>query len=547
MTVADAVAQILQREGVEHLTAYPNNPIIDAAAAAGIRPIIVRQERSGVHMADGFSRVNSGRRFGVFAMQGGPGAESAFGAIAQAFAESVPILALPNGYTRSAVCVPPNFNAFLNFQHVTKSVEQVTVGTAVPAALRRAFARLRNGRPGPVMVEIPTDVLMQRFPGQLEYRPGPRVRTAPDPADVDEVAAMLVDAERLVVYAGQGVHYARAWSRLRELAELLQAPVATSLAGKSAFPEDHALALGSAGRALPRAVHHFLQRADVILGIGCSFGATAFGVAMPASAAIVHCTLDPFDLEKDTPVERALLGDAALVLDALLEAVRDRIRPRRPERLIEIANEIASVRGEWLERWLPKLQSDEIPISPYRVIWELGRAVDLSTTVVTHDAGSPRDQLSPFWVAKEPLSYLGWGKMTQLGYGLGLAMGAKLAAPDKLCINVWGDAAIGFTGMDLETAVRERIPILSVLLNNSGMAAEAATMPAAAARYGSAVLSGNYAEVARGLGLHAERVCEPGRIAGAIRQGVEVCLAGTPVLLEFITSRETDLSLYWAS
>src|SRR5205823_3170068 len=161
-----------------------------------------------------------------------------------------------------------------------------------------------------------------------------------------------------------------------------------SLQGKSAFPETHPLALGSGGNSVPKPVHHFLQQADVIFGIGCSFVITNYGVAMPPGKTIIHATLDPEDLNKDVVADYALVGDA--------------------------------------------------------------------NTIITHDAGSPRDQLSPFWASTEPLTYIGWGKTTQLGYGLGLAMGAKLARPDKLCINVWGDAAIGFTGMDFETAVRER-------------------------------------------------------------------------------------------
>ena len=158
---------------------------------------------------------------------------------------------------------------------------------------------------------------------------------------------------------------------------------------------------------------------------------------------------------------------------------------------------------------MPKLTSNEAPLSPYRVIWDLLHTVDVANTIITHDAGSPRDQLSPFWVAREPLTYLGWGKTTQLGYGLGLAMGAKLACPDKLCINVWGDAAIGFTGMDFETAVRERIPILSILLNNFSMAIELQIMPISTEKYRSTDISGDYAAMARAFGGYGERITEP--------------------------------------
>ena len=166
------------------------------------------------------------------------------------------------------------------------------------------------------------------------------------------------------------------------------------------------------------------------------------------------------------------------------------------------------------------------------MIWELLHTVDVKETIITHDAGSPRDQLSPFWVSETPLSYIGWGKTTQLGYGLGLAMGAKLAAPEKLCINVWGDAAIGFTGMDFETAVRERIPILSILLNNFSMAIELKVMPVATEKYRSTDISGNYADFARALGGYGERVSEPEQIVPAIRRGIEKTREGTPALLD---------------
>jgi acetolactate synthase-1/2/3 large subunit len=209
-----------------------------------------------------------------------------------------------------------------------------------------------------------------------------------------------------------------------------------------------------------------------------------------------------------------------------------------------VVREIADMREAWLAQWKPKLTADEVPLSPYRVISDLLHTVDVANTVITHDAGSPRDQLSPFWVTREPLTYLGWGKTTQLGYGLGLAMGAKLACPDKLCINVWGDAAIGFTGMDFETAVRERIPILSILLNNFSMAIELKVMPISTEKYRSTDISGDYAAMARAFGGYGERITEPAQIVSAIKRGIEQTSKGVPALLEFITSKETSISRY---
>jgi thiamine pyrophosphate-dependent acetolactate synthase large subunit-like protein len=181
MRVANALAEILKREGVECLIGYPVNPLIEAAAAADIRTIIVRQERTGVHMADALSRLSSGDRVGVFAMQHGPGTENTFGAIAQAYSEGVPLVVVPAGYQRAWAQVKPNFQAFLNFQHVSKSVETITLAGMTTDVLRRAFTQAKNGRMGPALVELPTDVAGEELSEPLDYEPGPRLRSAPDP------------------------------------------------------------------------------------------------------------------------------------------------------------------------------------------------------------------------------------------------------------------------------------------------------------------------------------------------------------------------------
>ena len=544
MKVVDAVAKVLKAEGVEYLFAYPVNPIIEAAAKLDIRPIIVRQERIGLHMADAMSRMTSGEKIGVFCMQSGPGSENAFGGVAQAYGDSAPIVVLPGGYSRSLTQIQPNFNSALNYRHVTKSCEQVTLPEAVPEAMRRAFTQARNGRPRPALVEFPSDLFGEEISEPFEPAPVPIVRYGPDNASIEAAADALLDAECPVIYAGQGVHYAQAWDSLKELAELLAAPVTTSLAGKSAFPENHALALGSGGRAIPKPVHHFLQKADLIFGIGCSFTRTGFGVKIPDGKRVIHATLDPADINKDVPVETALVGDAGLILDGLLEAVRDRSGGASEERRAAVTGEISAVKAEWLEEWNAKLTSDEVPMTPYRVIWDLLHTVDVENTIITHDAGSPRDQMSPFWQSVAPLTYIGWGKTTQLGYGLGLAMGAKLARPDHLCVNVWGDAAIGFTGMDFETAVRERIPILSVLFNNFSMAIEIPIMPVSTEKFRSTDISGHYADMAKAFGGYGERVETPDQIIPAIQRGIQKTEEGVPALLEFITAKEIQISSF---
>ncbi len=542
MKVGAAIAEIMKREGVDILAAYPVNHLIEHAAAIDIRPIIVRQERIGLHMADAISRITSGAKLGAFCMQHGPGTENAYGGIAQAYSELIPILVVPGGFPRRTAQVGANYYATREMRGITKSAESITTPAEVVNVMRRAFSHMRNGRGGPALVEVPQDLWNEEVPEPLNYKPVVATRCGPDPDAVKDAAKLLAKAKRPVIYAGQGVHWARAWPALRKLAEHLGAPVVTSLEGKSAFPEDHPLSLGSGGVAVPKPVRHFLDHADVILGIGCSFTETSFGVPMPKGKVMIHATLDPNHINKDIYADVGLIGDAGLTLDALIEAVKSHLKSKRDSKAV--AGEIAEMRKGWLSEWLPKLTSKETPLSPYRVLWDLLHTVDVKNTIITHDAGSPRDQLSPFWQSTEPLTYIGWGKTTQLGYGLGLAMGAKLAAPDKLCINVWGDAAIGFTGMDFETAVRERIPILSILLNNFSMAIELPIMPISTKKYRSTDISGDYAAMARAFGGYGERVTEPADIVPAIKRGIAQTKEGKPALLEFITQKETAISKY---
>jgi acetolactate synthase-1/2/3 large subunit len=319
----------------------------------------------------------------------------------------------------------------------------------------------------------------------------------------------------------------------------------TTLPGKSAFPEDHPLSLGAGGHSGTAMAGHFLGRSDVICGVGCSFTATVFGAPIPPGKTVIHLTNNDLDMNKDVPADVAILGDAKLALRQLIEEVRRQGKPPRGSPV----NEIAAVKEAWLAEWRPLLTSDETPLNPYRVLHDLMSVVDRRQTIITHDAGTPRDQLAPFWEAVAPRGFLGWGKSSQLGSSLGFAMGAKLAAPEKLVIHFLGDTALGMCGMDLETAVRERIPVLTVLLNNGLMGGYENYIPLASERYRSRYMSGDYAKVAEGLGVSVERVTEPAEIIPALRRAIALTGSGAgegrPALVEFITCEETRLSKPW--
>ena len=543
MRVVEAIVEILKREGVEYLSCYPNTPVHEAAAAAGIRPIVCRQERVGVGIADGFSRITNGRPPGVFAMQYGPGAENAFSGVATAYSDSVPLLVLPSGHPTERTGTFPLFSSVRAFESVTKSVEQLNSGRRVGPIMRRAFSNLKMGRPGPVMVEIPGDVAAQELEeADLDYQPVKASRASGNPGDVDEAARVLAQARSPVILAGQGVLYAEATDDLRELAELLQVPVMTTLEGKSAFRETHGLSLGTGGPTTSGTIVHFLRKADVVCGVGTSFTFHPMAVTIPGGKVMIQITNDPRDVNKDYAVDHPIIGDAKLVLRQLIEAVRDRLGPRGNAWNGAVVQEVKAARDEWLSEWMPKLTSDEVPITPYRVIWELTRTVDPADAIVTHDSGSPRDQIIPFYQAASPRSYIGWGKSHGLGTGLGLTIGAKLAAPDKLAIHWMGDAAFGMVGLDFETAVRCDLPILAIVSNNSTMAIEKGPMKVSHDLYNTRDVGGDYADLARAMGGYAERVESPAEIGAAIQRARKETENGRAALLEFITSEETALS-----
>lgn len=538
--------EILKQEGTECLFCFPVNPLIDAAAEAGIRPIMPCTERTVIGMADGYTRVNNGRRIGVCAVQMGPGIENTFGGIAQAFSDSTPILCLPGGPPQNRSSVPPNFDPVLNYRHVVKWVDRINKADRIPEFFRRAFTYLRTGRPGPVMLEFPMDVAgVQVDDSVFSYKPVKGGKAMADPESVAASVKAIVAAPKPLLHAGSGVLYAEAWEELREFAELLQIPVMTTLPGKSCFPENHPLSLGCGGLTGPRPVARYLLECDSILGVGSSFSISSFAAPLPRGKKAVQLTVDERDLNKDYAVDLLMMGDAKLTLRQMIEEARRLLGPEGRRGDDRAVKAIKAMKDEWMDEWMPKLTSEEVPINPYRVIWDLQQAVNPENTIVTHDAGNPRDMTAPFWKALVPNSYIGWGKSTHLGYSLPLALGAKVAKPEKTVINIMGDGAFGMSGMEIATAARNRIGILTVILNNSCLGGYDKHIPVASRLYRTRFISGDYRKVAEGLGAYAERVEQPGDIIPAVHRALMVTAEGRPALLEFITKEELQLSRYW--
>ena len=543
----EAIAKILKAEGFEWLACFPSNPIIEAVAKEGIRPIVFRQERGGIMAADGYSRLMASQgKYGVFACQGGPGTENAFGGFAQAWADGVPVLFLPDGPGNNKTDVAPNFSGPKNFEHITKFAISITSPDRIPAIMRRATEALKNGRPGPVMVEMQRDAMGGEVPGGIDsYKLTSSRKSSPSASDVKDAVKALLNARMPAIWAGQGVLYAGATEELKELAELTQIPVMTTMPGKSAIDERHPLALGAANRTAPKPVWTWLKESDVLLAVGASLTVTGYGIDIPAGKFLIHSTNNPTDISKEYATDIGLVGDAKETLKMIIEEVKSQIGEDGRSGDTSVQEAIAQVRAEWVEDWKGLLNSDMVPINPYRLLKEIGKVVDHENTVMTHDAGHPRDQMMPFYTATAPHTYIGWGKSTHLGYGIGLMIGAKMAMPERFCVNFMGDAAFGMSGLDIETSVRSGNPITTIVLNNGTMGGYNRSLPVAMEKYNAGNMTGDYAMIAEGMGARGFTVTEPSEIGPAVKEARrENFENGRSALIDVHTQQELEFSIY---
>ena len=546
MRGGDAIVRALEKEGVEYISGFAGGgeqPLWPALRqSSAIKVFSARHERQGVEIADGYARATG--KVGVALCGTGPGATNTLTGIAGAFADNIPVLLLMGQHPlanmgREIQQEAPSsiFDSFVKWKGTFSKVEDI------PSIMRRAFTALRSGTPGPVVLEMPSDVLSSEAPDEvLHYEPvGPGRKAAADPSDIERAAGILVNASYPVLNLGGGVLAAEAWDEARELAEMLSMPVATTLVGKGTFPEHHPLSLG--GGVYPRSRYasgqavHINRKADAVLAVGNSFRLPngTDGRPIPPGVKLIHVNADPEDLNKIYPADVPILADAKLALQALNQAVRDRLGPGGGGIKEEVVTEIQEARAKWLGEWEPVFNDSSTPTNGYRVVQELMKLVDLDRTVALHDAGGSRGYLSPFWLATRPRNYIGMGGMAAMGWSMGATVGAKLGRPDHLVFNVIGDASFGMVGMEIETAVRMGLPTLTVLLNNGGTGGGLMAMERAnAAPPTMAELGGNFSLVAQGLGAYSERVVDPNEVSAALRRCIEATESGQAALCEVI-------------
>jgi acetolactate synthase-1/2/3 large subunit len=531
------IAQILKQEGTEWLPCYLSNPIIEEVAKQGIRPVVFRHERGAIMAADGYSRVSDRRKFGIVAVQAQAGAENAIGGLAQANADNIPILVLPGGNNLDRIHVSPNFQALRSWETVIKSGQYITRADQTADVMRRAFHALRNGRGGPVMVEMPLDVCAEPVSeGAMTYTSPVASQARPSHTDVQDAVKALVGAKNPLIWAGAGVLSAGATGELLQLAELLDIPVFTTMPGKSAIDERHPLALGAGSMMTTGAAKQWIDECDVLLAVGASLTTSPYARPISPDKFVIHNVLNVEEINKDAPSSLGLVGDAKLTLIDLIEEAKG--QAGEAGRTTGVREKIASIKGEWLGRWRKYLEDDDEPINPYRLIHELNLNLDSENSMVTHDAGAPRDQLVPFYQATTPHSYIGWGKTTHLGFSIPLMIGAKQAMPERFALNMMGDAAFGMSGLDIETSARAGIPITTLLLNNGGMATYPGGFPTAREKFGVSHMQGDYAGLAIAMGAEGIRVTKPAELGPALQKARQLNADGKTVLIDAKTKFE---------
>lgn len=531
----NGLARILKAEGVPWVSCYPTSPVNNALGEEGVPILMMGEERFAVAVADAFSRVTCGKQIGACTVMAGlnaAGIQMAYGAVAQAWEDSSPVLVIAEGVGPSAAR-HTHYDIAEAFRSVTKWIGEIGRAELVPDYVRRAFTHLRSGRPGPVLLLIPRD-LGEYDEAEHPYTTVKGWKSGPDPDDVTAAVKALLAAKDPLLYVGEGVLYADATAELRRFAEAAQAPVLTTLKGKSAFPENHPLSIGVRGSHAER----FLKSCDLLFSIGSSLFPNRFSHAIPDAEAktIVQCTVDLLDINRSYETRHAVIGDAKLALAALSDELARRGGRKAPG----IVEEIKTAKAAFRAKFEPWLTSNETPINPYRVLGDLMKVLDPDNSFVTADSGNTRDQASTIYEARIPRGFLGWGNVSTLGFSLAGAVAAKLAYPDRQCVHITGDAGVCYMMGNFEAVARYGIGITTLHINNGGYSG-----------YGPGFWGPGHdpytwkvsdhdkacmASMAKAIGFHAEDLSRPDEIIPALRRAFDENARGRPAFLEFLCS-----------
>jgi acetolactate synthase-1/2/3 large subunit len=556
-TVADRVANALLRHEVKFLFAQSlPSAVVLAAEARGIRQISYRQENMGGAMADGYARMSG--KVGVVAAQNGPAATLLVPPLAEAMKASIPVVALVQEVERDQT----DRNAFQELDHIalfqscTKWVRRVQVEERIDDYIDAAFTAATSGRPGPVAILLPADLLRSTVkPGATVRRASlgryPLDRSRPGDEAIGQAAGWIAAAKTPLVLAGGGVHGANAWTQLAHLQELASLPVCTTNMGKGAVNEHHPLSLGVLGsltgpRSLGAQTQQFLEAADLIILIGTrtNQNGTDSWRQIPKTARVIHIDVDPMEIGRNFEALR-LAGDARESLKALNAVLAERNLDLRHAGRQQLEERIARCWADFEEARQQVARSNQSPIRPERVMRELQPWLDDDLTVVADASYSSMWVTGQLRGTGEGTRFITPRGLAGLGWGLPLAIGAKLAQPETPVVAVVGDGGFAHSWAELETMVRLNIPVTTIVLNNGILGFQRDAETVKFGRYTSACHFApvDHAQIAAACGCRSARVDDPAEMADLIRKGIE---ADGPFLIEVMTDPEAHppLSLF---
>jgi acetolactate synthase-1/2/3 large subunit len=547
-----ALIRSLELEGVEVIFGLPGGailPVYDPIIDSPIRHVLVRHEQGAGHMAEGYAHATG--RPGVAMVTSGPGATNIVTPLADAYMDSIPMVVITGQVPYASI----GTDAFQEVDTtgitmpVTKHNFLVSDAQDIPRVIREAFHIASTGRPGPVLVDIPKDIVDPNnprsamdwyWPEKVDL-PGYQPLGAGDPALIRQAADLILAAERPVIYAGGGILKARAAEALRELAELTDVHVVTTLMARSAFPDDHPLALGMPGMHGNYTAVTSIQRSDLLIALGSRFDDRVTGKvsAFAPEAKVIHVDVDPAEIGKVRKPEVGIAGDARLVIEELVTAVRDRLAsgdafPDRSAWKSQVSG--------WQERYpLTYQQSEPGDALKPQFVLETLRDNTPDDCIVASGVGQHQMWTSQYWRFRHPYTWVNSGGAGTMGFSVPAAIGAKVGRPDRMVWAIDGDGCFQMTAQELVTAAAERIPVKVAILNNAylGMVRQWQEM-FYEERYSEVYLSPDlpdYKMWADAMGCVGMRVESPEEVLPAIEKANQI--DDRPVVIEFRTdSRE---------
>ncbi|MEE9419375.1 MAG: biosynthetic-type acetolactate synthase large subunit [Desulfatiglandaceae bacterium] len=540
LTGAEILLESLKEEGVDTIFGYPGGAVVDIydrLVKTDIRHILVRHEQGAVHAADGYARASG--RVGVCLVTSGPGATNTVTGIATAYMDSIPVVVLTGQVPRGLI----GNDAFQEVDIVgitrpcTKHNYLVTDFDDLTRIIKEAFYLARSGRPGPVLIDLPKDVMSMKAP----YRPGKKIKLRtyqptyrPNLRQLDKVVRLVKEAKRPLILAGGGVVLSKGSEELTRFARKIVAPVTTTLMGLGVFPPHDQLWLGMVGMHGTYRANMATSCCDLLIAVGVRFDDRVTGKieTFATQAKIVHIDIDPSSIQKNVPVSIPVVGDCRLTLQILNDLLEK-----------EKLNGIPEVRAPWLdqiEEWKstrPLAYKQGQVIKPQYVIETLSR-LTRGEAIITTEVGQNQMWAAQYYHVDRPNSFITSGGLGCMGFGLPAAIGAQVAMPDKLVVDIAGDGSIQMNIQEMATAIQYRLPIKVVILNNRylGMVRQFQEL-FFGGRYACTAMecAPDFVKLAEAYGAAGLRATKPEEVELVLKEGLSL---QKPVLMDFVVEKE---------